>query len=531
MLLGTNLTSPRRLQALAETCLVDSPPEDSFDRYTRLCSSLLEVPISLAVLVEADRVFFKSRHLTVPLPSLGTSGPVTQSFCQHVVLEQQAFVVEDCRTDERTKDNLGVIHHHIRAYAGLPIRTPSGEVLGSFCALDFQPRTWTERDLKHLSDLRHGLESEIALRLQIFQLDKTSAELRRHLQASQQLFLNLGHEVRTPLNAIVNLTQECSEQQLPSTAAFLTQTVLENAQRLAQLLEGVLDLAALEAGQVACQAVPTELEPLLLTNQAMIASLARPGLSLDVKMEEGLPRWLKVDGARLSQLLAILLQCHLGRGDWRGQLLLEARWTQAEQLELCLSCDSYSLPTDELSSLFSYNPDGLEAHSLSPAIIGSLVELLGARLWASSSGESIGFHLRLPVGPAVPPAPSPTPSERTLKILAIDDDTTNLRVLRYLVKKLGHHLTTALSGMEGLSLLANESFDILLLDLRMPVMDGFEVAREIRRRGLKLPIVAITADASETARQLAQGSGMDAFMTKPVKRAELAGMIESLALS
>ena len=116
-------------------------------------------------------------------------------------------------------------------------------------------------------------------------------------------------------------------------------------------------------------------------------------------------------------------------------------------------------------------------------------------------------------------------------MLAIDDDATNLCVLDFLARKLGHQLSTANSGAEGLDKLASESFDVLLLDLRMPVLDGFEVARQVRQRGLKLPIVAVTADASEAARQMARASGMDAFMTKPIKRAELAGMLDSLTLT
>jgi CheY-like chemotaxis protein len=529
--LTTNLNSPRRLQALAETCLINSPPEDSFDRYTRLCSALLEVPVSLAVLVESDRLFFKSRYTRVPLPALGQSGPATQSFCQNVIINCGAFVVEDCRKDERTKDSIAVTQYHIRAYAGLPIRTPEDEIIGSFCALDFQPRAWTERDLEHLADLRNGIESEIALRLQVFRLDKTGADLRRHLRAAQQLFANLGHEVRTPLNAMVNLSAACAEQGLPPPADELAQTVLTNAQKLSQLLEGILDLAALEAGQVISEASPTEIEPLLRTNQAMISSLGRPELSLDVMIDPEMPRWLSTDGRRLSQLLAILLQYHLGRARWKGRLYLEASWPEAELLDLRLSCDAYSMEPDELASLFTFNPSGVEASGLSPAIICSLVDLLSARLWASAGNNHVHFHLRVPVGAAVPPAPPPESVDRPLKLLAIDDDTTNLCVLDFLARKLGHVLSTATSGIEGLELLSEEKFDVLLLDLRMPVMDGFEVARQIRQRGLKLPIVAVTADASEAAKQKARSSGMDAFMTKPIKRAELANVLAGLPIA
>lgn len=527
---ASNLTSPRRLQALAETCLVNSPPEDSFDRYTRLCSSLLDVPVALVVLVEVERLYFKSRFTRVPMPGMGQSGPVTQSFCQNVIINCGAFVVDDCRLDERTRDSVAVTEYHIRAYAGLPIRTPEDEVIGSFCAVDFQPRAWSERDLEQLADLRNGIESEIALRLQVFRLDKMGAELRRHVRAAQQLFANLDHEVRTPLNAMVNLSQACAEQNLAPPADSLAQSVMQNARRLSQLLEGILDLAALEAGQVVSEASATEMEPLLRTSESMVASLARPGLTLQVKLDPELPPWLSVDGRRLSQLLAILLQFHLGRSSWKGALTLEASWPDAELLDLRLSCDGYTLSSEELASLFSSNPSGVEASGLSPAIIGSLVDLLYARLWASASDGQVHFHLRVPVASAAAPAPHAPQRKSSLKVLAVDDDSTNLCVLEFLARKLGHSLCTASSGAEGLEKLSEDNYDVLLLDLRMPGMDGFEVARQVRQRGLKLPIVAVTADASETARQMARSSGMDAFMTKPIKRAELANTLEKLVL-
>lgn len=527
---ASNLTSPRRLQALAETCLVNSPPEDSFDRYTRLCSSLLEVPVALVVLVEGDRLFFKSRHTRVPMPALGQTGPVTQSFCQNVIMHCGAFVVDDCRQDERTRESIAVTQYHIRAYAGLPIRTPEGEVIGSFCAVDFQPRAWSDRELEQLADLRNGIETEIALRLQVFRLDKKGAELRRHVRAAQQLFANLDHEVRTPLNAMVNLSQACAEQELPPPADRLADSVLENAQRLSRLLEGILDLAALESRQVVSEAVPTEIAALLRTSEAMVASLNREGLALVVKIDPEMPAWLALDGRRLSQLLAILLQVHLGRSRWKGALTLEANWPEPELLDLRLSSDGYTLPSEELASLFTFSPSGVEASGLSPAIISSLVDLLYARLWATAQDEQVHFHLRVPVAAAVPPAPREPNPKRSLKVLAVDDDSTNLCVLEFLTRKLGHSLCKAGSGPEGLEKLSEDDYDVLLLDLRMPVMDGFEVARQVRQRGLKLPIVAVTADASETARQMARSSGMDAFMTKPIKRAELASTLENLSL-
>lgn len=523
-----NLSNPRRLRALAETCLVNSPPEDSFDRYTRLCSALLGVPVSAAVLVEAEKLYFKSRYFMGRVPPTGLSGPATQSFCQNVVIDEGPFVVEDCRENERTRDTLAVTRYHIRAYAGLPLRNPEGEILGSFCAVDFQPRAWTERDLAQLEDLRNGVESEIALRLQVYRLDQAGSVLRRHLRATQQLFRNLDHEVRTPLNAILNLSLAAKDLELPPTAVELINSIHRGSAQLTKVLEGVLDLAALEAGQVLSSAQPTDLLKLLESQQAIVEALGRDDLKFDIEREPDMPDWVNLDGSRLGQLLAILIGFHLSRCTGGANFHLQATWPEAELLELRLGCDGYRLPPDEVAQLFASGvSDGRDGLSLT--VVNALVELLYARLWGQNSSHGVQFRLRLPVGPAAPPAPLPPPSDRSLRLLAIDDDPTNLRVLEFLTDKLGHTLSSANNGPDGLELLERHSFDIILLDLRMPDMDGFEVCEEVRRRGLRLPILAITADVSEATRQKALSCGMNGFMTKPIKRAELSHLLATLA--
>ena len=523
-----NLSNPRRLRALAETCLVNSPPEDSFDRYTRLCSALLGVPVSAAVLVEAERLYFKSRYFMGRVPPMGLSGPATQSFCQNVVVDEGPFVVEDCRENERTRDTLAVTRYHIRAYAGLPLRNPEGEILGSFCAVDFQPRAWTERDLAQLEDLRNGVESEIALRLQVYRLDQAGSVLRRHLRATQQLFRNLDHEVRTPLNAILNLSLAAKDLKLPPTAVELINSIYQGSAQLTKVLEGVLDLAALEAGQVLSSAQPTDLLKLLESQQAIVEALGRDDLKFRIEREPDMPDWVNLDGSRLGQLLAILIGFHLSRCEGGANFHLQATWPEAELLELRLGCDGYHLPPEEVAQLFASGvSDGRDGLSLT--VVNALVELLYARLWGQNSAHGVQFRLRLPVGPAAPPAPLPPPSDRSLRLLAIDDDPTNLRVLEFLTDKLGHTLSSANNGPDGLELLERHSFDMILLDLRMPDMDGFEVCEEVRRRGLRLPILAITADVSEATRQRALSCGMNGFMTKPIKRAELSHLLATLA--
>lgn len=157
------VTDPRRLASLRATKLLDSAPDISFDRLTRLASTLLKCPAAVVTLVDEHRQFFKS-CVGLPEPwATRRESPLSYSFCRQTVVCDTPLIVCDSHTDDRVKDNPAVEELGVRAYAGVPIRARSGEVLGSFCVFDGVPRDWTETELEILHDLAASVESEIEL--------------------------------------------------------------------------------------------------------------------------------------------------------------------------------------------------------------------------------------------------------------------------------------------------------------------------------------------------------------------------------
>src|SRR3954470_22801482 len=133
---GGALGDPARLEALRAAAVLDTPPEASFDRLAALAARLLRAPVALVSLVDAERQFFKSCvGLPEPWNSLRQT-PVSHSFCQHVVTSGEPLIVEDARTHPLVRDNPAVRELGVIAYAGIPLRVPSGQVLGSFCVTD-----------------------------------------------------------------------------------------------------------------------------------------------------------------------------------------------------------------------------------------------------------------------------------------------------------------------------------------------------------------------------------------------------------
>lgn len=159
-----DLTDPRRLAALRRVALLDTPAEEAFDRLTRLAGLILGVPIALVSLVDADRQFFKS---CVGLPEPWASvreTPLSHSFCQHTVASRQPLVIDDAREHPLVRDNLAIPDLDVIAYAGIPLITSDGHVLGSFCAIDHQPRSWSDHDLAVLTELAGSAMTTIELR-------------------------------------------------------------------------------------------------------------------------------------------------------------------------------------------------------------------------------------------------------------------------------------------------------------------------------------------------------------------------------
>jgi GAF domain-containing protein len=152
-----------RLDALRATGLLDSDVTPSFDRLARLASQVLNAPVALVSLVDADRQFFKS-CLGLPEPwASEREAPLTHSFCQHAVASREPLLVDDAREHELLCDNLAIRDMGVIAYAGIPLIDPDGHAFGTLCVIDSRPRHWTTHQVQLLSDLAASVVTEIGL--------------------------------------------------------------------------------------------------------------------------------------------------------------------------------------------------------------------------------------------------------------------------------------------------------------------------------------------------------------------------------
>ncbi|HEX3818338.1 MAG TPA: GAF domain-containing sensor histidine kinase [Chthoniobacterales bacterium] len=241
-----------RLETLQRSGLLDSAPEDFFDRLTKLATEVLGVPVALISLIDRDRQFFKSQAgLPEPLASTRET-PLSHSFCQYVVVSGQPLVVNDAREIPLVRDNLAVRDFNVAAYAGIPLQAANGDTLGSFCALDMKPREWSLRDIELLCGFADQAMIEINLRLEI-------GELRTDLTSSRAL-----HDERALL-----VRQNIHDLRTPTTAVLLGLDAVEQAGPLNPTQQKFLDLARTNAN-----ALGALINELLQSSMASAASAA-----------------------------------------------------------------------------------------------------------------------------------------------------------------------------------------------------------------------------------------------------------------
>jgi signal transduction histidine kinase len=244
------LSDPRRLDVLAATALLDTPPEQAFDRLTHLASRILNAPVSLVSLVDKDHQFFKSQvGLPEPWASERTT-PLSHSFCQHVVASAAPLIVADARLHPLLQNNAAIRDLKVIAYLGIPLTTPEGQTLGSFCTIDAQPRVWTEREIEIMQELARFVMNEIELRLLARHFHANYLALRDLELEREEMVQMLVHDLRNPLSSLLMGLDMLDVMDGSETGQECLKTAKKGAQSLLGMVNDILDVSKAQAGRL-----------------------------------------------------------------------------------------------------------------------------------------------------------------------------------------------------------------------------------------------------------------------------------------
>ncbi|OIQ52122.1 Autoinducer 2 sensor kinase/phosphatase LuxQ [Pseudodesulfovibrio hydrargyri] len=399
----------------------------------------------------------------------------------------------------------------------------------------------------------HSLRRQVAART--WELRRNERRLKDAKEAAEaaneakSAFLaNMSHEIRTPLNGIVGMLQLMEMTPLDDEQAEYVGTAILSSNRLTRLLSDILDLSRVEAGHIAMVRDPFDLQDAMDAIAQLFGPSAREkGLDFRVRVHPGIPAELLGDAPRLQQVLSNIVGNAIKFTD-RGAVEVDAMpmpgaGPDERRVLFTVSDTGIGIGDQALAALFtpftqtdSSFSRQYQGAGLGLAITKRLTGLMGGTIGVESN-EGLGttFYINIPFGLAdhapdtAPEAVRPAGDSEAaspLKVLVVEDDPVNMIAANKLVKRLGHEAVAAMDGQKALDALREHPFDLVLMDVQMPVMDGVETTRRIRdgeagEANKSIPIIAMTAYAMLGDKERFLAAGMDDYLAKPVDMEDL----------
>lgn len=394
-------------------------------------------------------------------------------------------------------------------------------------------------EITHFAAIERDITSRKAFEKEM-QVNREAAEVANRVKGD--FLANMSHELRTPMNGIIGLSELMIEMSHNAEAKELAEAVNSSSRNLLILLNDILDLSKIEAGELTLENIAFSSRRIIQQTAELLKPLAqKKKIDLYCQIDESLPERLMADPARLQQIMNNLVSNAIKfteKGFVRLDVTLTKDHVGDPQIYMRVEDTGIGIPEDKQVAVFKkfIQADVSTARKyggtgLGLAITKELVEMMGGRIWLESEeGYGTTFFVEIPV--EVPEVQAVVVSNKvdrqenghidiSARMLVVDDHPVNLLFMDKVLKKIGFkNVDKANSGVEAVELAKQNTYNLIFMDCQMPEMDGFEAAERIRLlEGDAIgntPIIAVTADAMKGARERCIDAGMNDYISKPV---------------